>query len=99
MTKEENAEAAGQLFETALLKAAQSLERELTRIVRTGEEDIERLARRLADVLASAAIDHAVAAVFGEAQSDPSITEGALGSTNQIAAAVARAAVRGARFR
>lgn len=89
---EDAAEAAGEALEAALLRAARSVEGELTRIVRTGEADVERLALRIAETLARLAFE-------GTAQANtPAPAETGMASFNQVAAAIARAAARGARF-
>ena len=89
---DEAAEAAGRALETALMRAARTVEGELARIVRTGEADLERLALRIAETLARLAFESAP-------QPDtPAQPEAGLASFNQIAAAIARAAMRGSRF-
>src|SRR5688572_6809060 len=86
---DEAAEAAGAALEAALLKATRSLENELARILRSSEADFERLALRIAETLARLAIDGAAS---------PAPAEGSAASLNDIAAQVARAAIRGSRF-
>lgn len=93
----EAAKAAGDALEQALLKATQSVERELARIVKTGEDDLDRLARRIAETLARLAIDGLIGDASGTGAGAPQ-SDGAAGSLNQIATALARAARRGARF-
>ncbi len=53
--QDDAAKAAGDALERALLKATQSVERELVRIVKTGEDDLDRLGRRIAETLAQLA--------------------------------------------
>jgi hypothetical protein len=89
---EDAAEAAGKALEAALMRAARSVEGELSRIVRTGEADLERLALRITETLARLAFESPAQT------STPAPTEAGVGSFNQIAAALARAAARGARF-
>lgn len=100
MAKEdEAAKAAEEAFELALLKATRTVELELARIVKAGEDDLDRLARKIAETLARMAIDGAMGAVLdGGGAGSGSEGSGTQGSVNQIAAAVARAARRGARF-
>jgi hypothetical protein len=88
---EQAAEAAGAALEAALLKATRSLESELSRILRTSESDLQRLALNLAETLARLAISQQPGA--GAASPEAQAT-----SFNEIAAAVARAAMRGSRF-
>ena len=99
MTKDdEAAQAAGDALEQALLKAARVVELELARIVKSGEDDFDRLANRIAETLARLAVDGAMGAFFDHGPVSASTGEGAHGSINQVAALVARAARRGARF-
>lgn len=89
--QDEAAEAVAEAMERALMLAAQSVERELSRIVKAGEDDIERLSRRLAEILANGAID----SVMGLASGGPQGVGGDSGhggSANQIAATIARPA-------
>lgn len=86
--EDEAAEAAGAALEAALLKASRSLESELARILRTSEADFERLALRIAETLARLAIEGAPSSAAAEGST----------SLNEIAAQVARAAIRGSRF-
>jgi hypothetical protein len=87
---EEQSRVAGEMLERSLLKAVGSVEAELTRVMRTGEADIERLAQRIAETLARLAVD----SVFGV---EGAAGDGA-GSPNGIATAIARAVRRGSRF-
>ena len=86
------AQEAADAFERSLLKAVANVEAELSRVVRTGEDDLNRLARMIAETLAKLAID----SVTGS-EAQPGSGSG-VASLNQIATAVARAARRGARF-
>jgi len=88
---EEQSRAAGEMLERSLLKAVSSVETELTRVMRTGEADLDRLAQRITQTLAQLAVD----SVFGGGGAEGG--DGA-GSPNGIAAAIARAARRGSRF-
>lgn len=99
MTKEdEAAQAAGDALEQALMKATRAVELELARIVKSGEDDLDRLANRITETLARLAIDGAMGTVFDRAPVSANADEGAHGSINQVAALVARAARRGVRF-
>jgi hypothetical protein len=93
--RDEAASAAGDALEAALLKATQTVERELARIVKSGEDDLDRLARRIAETLAQLALD----GLLGEsAQTPRTATEAGVSSVNQIAGLLAKAARRGMRF-
>lgn len=93
--QDDAARAAGDALEAALLKATLTVERELARIVKSGEEDLDRLARRIAEMLAQLALD----GVLGDAQgSSRSSNNAAPTSLNQVASALAQAARRGIRF-
>lgn len=99
MKDNEAAQAAGEAMEQALLKATRSIELELARIIKRGEDDLDRLAGRITETLARLAIDGAIGAVLeGSAPVTNEARDGATGSINQLAAAIARAARRGARF-
>jgi hypothetical protein len=89
---EEQSRAAGEMLEQSLLKAVSTVESELTRVLRAGEADLERLARRIAETLAQLAVD----SVFGGGSGGNA--DDAAGSLNGIATAIARAAQRGSRF-
>lgn len=91
------AKAAGDALEAALMKATQTVERELARIVKTGEDDLDRLARKIAETLAQLAIDGVLGGVFGGGGNEARPDSGA-SSLNGIAAALAKAARRGSRF-
>lgn len=90
------AKAAGEAMERALLKATQTVERELARIVKTGEDDFDRLARKIAETLAQLALDGLLGGIDGGGRDTQ--RDGGLSSLNQIAAALARTARRGGRF-
>lgn len=97
---DEAAQAAGDALEQALLKATRVVEIELARIVKSGEDDLDRLARRTAETLAQLAIDRTLGAAFDLQAPTPVIRgeSGVAGSIDQIATAIARAARRGSRF-
>jgi hypothetical protein len=90
---EEQSRAASEMLERSLMKAVGSVETELTRVMRAGEADLDRLARRITETLAQLTVD----SVFGNAGGGATGDEGA-GSLNGIATAIARAAQRGSRF-
>jgi hypothetical protein len=93
--RDEAASAAGDALEAALLKATQTVERELARIVKSGEDDLDRLVRRIAETLAQLALD----GLLGETVQTPrTATEAGVSSVNQIAGLLAKAARRGMRF-
>lgn len=99
MTKEdEAAQAAGDALEQVLLRATRVVELELARIVKSGEDDLDRLANRIAETLARLAVDGAMRSVFENAPQAPTGNDGLHGSINQVATLVTRAARRGARF-
>ena len=83
------------VFEDAMLKSARAIELELDRVIKRGEDQLERLASRIAEVLAGVAIDGAVNAVLGGREQSSADTGG---SANQTAAMIARAVSRGSRF-
>lgn len=83
------------VFEDAMMKSTRAIELELERVVKRGEDQLERLAARIAEVLARVAIDGAMNAVLGGGE-QPSVDTG--GSANQMAAMIARAVRRGSRF-
>lgn len=95
--RDDAAAAAGDALEQALLRATQTVERELARIVKTGEDDLDRLARRIAETLAQLALDGVLGGVAGDG-AQGAARDGGAASLNGIAAALARAARRGARF-
>ncbi len=66
--QDEAAEAVAEAMERALMLAAQSVERELSRIVKAGKDDIERMSRRLAEILANGAIDSVMGLASGGPQ-------------------------------
>lgn len=93
---DEAAQIAGEALEQALLKATRSVEAELARILKRGEDDLERLAGRIAETLARLAVE----GVMGVG-SMPTATDNRQGgepSPNDIATAFVRAARRGGRF-
>ncbi len=96
--QEAAAKAAGDALERALLKATQSVERELMRIVKTGEDDLDRLGRKIAETLAQLALDGVLGGLGGGASRDAPADDGALLSFNQIATALAKVARRWMRF-
>jgi hypothetical protein len=89
---EEQARVAGEMLERSLMKAVSSVESELARVVRTGEADLDRLARKVAETLAQLAVDSALGGGGVRPAGETA------GSLNGVAAAIARAARRGARF-
>ncbi len=102
------ARAAGDALEAAFARAGRSIRSELEQAARSGEADLDRLGRKIVEVLAQAAIRQALQG-GGRAHGAPvNVTmnvsggggagSGSAGSANQIAALVARAAARGARF-
>lgn len=84
-------------LEQALLRAAHKVELELARIVKSGEDDLDRLVRRFAEAIAKVAIDTAFGNDFGSSISLPDSSR-VSGAVNQIAGAIAKAARRGQRF-
>lgn len=100
MTKDdEAAQAAGDALEQALLKATRSVEAELTRILKRGEDNLGRLAGRIAETLARLAVEGVMG--VGSGAADPAAVDerqGSEPSLNQIATALVRAARRGGRF-
>ena len=100
MTKEdEAAQIAGEALEQALLKATRSVEAELTRIVKRGEDDLERLAGGIAETLARLAVEGMISGGSNSVeQAGADDRRGSDASLNQMATAVVRAARRGGRF-
>ena len=97
MTKDDDAaQIAGEALEQALLKATRSVEAELARILKRGEDDLERLADRIAETLARLAVEGVMGA--GSIPVAPDDRQGSEPSVNQLATAVVRAARRGGRF-
>ena len=86
---------AAEAMEQALLKATQRIESELARIVRTGEDDLDRMARRFFQRFAELALEGVLDNALGGGAATP---DAPTSSINQAAAAIARAARRGARF-
>ncbi|RYG30521.1 MAG: hypothetical protein EON93_14655 [Burkholderiales bacterium] len=83
------------VFEEAMLKSARAIELELERVMKRGEDQLERLASRIAEVLAGLAVDGVLNAVLGGGEQP---VDAAAGSANQTAALIARAVRRGTRF-
>lgn len=96
--REEDARAAGDALEAALMRATQAVERELGRIVKAGEDDLDRLARKIAETLAQLAIDGVIGSVLDDGGGGGSAPASGPASLNGIAAALARAVQRGGRF-
>ena len=86
---------ASEALERSLMKAVGAVEAELARVVRAGEADIARLAGSIVEILTK--ISATQSAGPANAVDSGGAVDAAL-SLNQIAAAVARAARRGARF-
>lgn len=82
-------------FEDAMLKSARAIELELERVMKRGEDQLERLAARIAEVLAGIAVDGALNAVLGGRERG---VDADAGSANQAATLIARAVRRGTRF-
>ena len=95
--QDEAAQRAAEAMEQALLKATQRIESELARIVRTGEDDLDRMARRFFQRFAELALAGVLDSALGGAGPDAA-NDATRSSINQAAAAIARAARRGARF-
>ncbi len=93
----DEARIAGEHLEAALLRATQAVERELGRIVKAGEDDLDRLARKIAETLAQLALDGVMGSVLEDGRSPRSQTS-APSSLNGIATALAKAVQRGGRF-
>jgi len=83
---------ASEMLERSLMKAVGAVEAELARVVRTGEADIARLAGAIVEILAKVSTARDSGPIDTAGPGDGAV------SLNQIAAAVARAARRGARF-
>jgi hypothetical protein len=92
----ETAQRAAEAMEQALLKATQSMERELARILRGGEEDFDRMARRFFERIVELALESVLDGAFGASSGGAGDVD--RNSMNQATAAIARAARRGARF-
>jgi hypothetical protein len=75
---------AAEMLERSLLAAVGSVEAEISRVVRRGESDLERMALKFAETLAKVALEGGI--------------ERRSRSGNYAAAAIARAARRGSRF-
>lgn len=100
------AKAAGDALEQAFARAGRSIRSELETLARSGEADLDRLAAKLAETLAQLAVRQ-VLGTSGREGAPVNVTmnvaggggeSGTAGSANQIAAAIARAVRRGARF-
>ena len=99
---------AADALEAAFGRAGRSIRNELESAARSGEADFERLGRTIAEVLAQAVVRQMSGGGGGGAPVNvtmnvsgggaPSGRGAASASANQIAALVARAAARGARF-
>lgn len=81
---------AAEMLEQSLMTAVGNVEAELARVVRTGEADLERLAALFIETIAKLA--DASGPGGGARETGPAA------SANQIAATIARAVLRGARF-
>lgn len=102
------AKAAGEALQAAFAKAGSAIRGELSSLAKSGETDLDRLGRSIVDTLAKLAVSQiAGSGSAGEAKAPVNVTMNfsggasgneAVGSSNQIAAAVARAVQRGARF-
>ncbi len=96
------ARVAAEQVEAAFAKVGRAIRGEVTSLVKTGEADLDRLARKLVETLAQLAVK----SVFGEVSPVNvvmNVPQGAqasdiLSSANQIAGAAARAVRRGVRF-
>lgn len=95
--QDDAAQRAAEAMEQALLKATQRIESELARIVRTGEDDLDRLARRFFQRFAELALEGVLDNALGGSAPDVA-GDATRSSINQAAATIARAARRGARF-
>ena len=100
MNKEdEAAQAAGEALEQALLKATRSVEAELARVLKRGEDDLDRLVGRIGEALARMAIEGVIGAGSGAPGSSADGDRGGgEPSMNQVATALLRAARRGGRL-
>ena len=88
---EERSRAAAEAMERSLMRALGNVEAELARVVRSGEADLERLARLFIEAISRLA-------TTGGSGDSASNEAGSPASANQIAATIARAVLRGARF-
>ena len=95
--QDDQARVAGEQLEAALMRATQAVERELGRIVKAGEDDLDRLARKIAETLAQLAVDGVIGSVLEERRGAGAQASGP-SSLHGIAAALARTVQRGGRF-
>jgi uncharacterized heparinase superfamily protein len=86
--QDEVARAARDALEAALLKATQTVGRELTRIVKSGNDALDRLAPRIAETLAQLALDGLLGSYIE--RSTPASDTGA-SSMNRVAGSVGEA--------
>jgi hypothetical protein len=98
---------AGDAIAAAFARAGRAIRGELEAAARSGEADFDRLGRKIAEVLAQMALRQVVSGGGGgstpvnvtmNVAGGAGASSGAGASANQIAALVARAAARGARF-
>lgn len=87
---EDQSRRAAEMLEQSLMRALGNVEAELSRVVRTGEADLERLAVLFLETMARLA--NTGGSNGGAAGAGPA------SSANQVAATLARAVLRGARF-
>lgn len=102
------ARTAGEALQASFARAASAIRAELSQLAKSGEADLERLGRAMAETLARLALNQLAGqrGGGGEAGGPVNVTMNFSGSasnadaasSNQIAAAVARAVRRGARF-
>jgi hypothetical protein len=104
------ARAAGEALEQAFAKAGRTIRGELQHLAKTGEADLDRLSRAIVETLAKLAVERLTGGTgsgASEGAAPVNVTMNfsggasggdAVASSNQIAAAVARAVRRGARF-
>ncbi|HVY88251.1 MAG TPA: hypothetical protein VG942_05240 [Hyphomonadaceae bacterium] len=86
--------AAGNALEKSLMRAVSSVEAELERVMRKGQDDADRLVATIVEGLARVALDGALGATGNRDDHSEEFT----GSLNQVAAVIAQAVRRGARF-
>ena len=89
---EDRSRVAAEMLEQSLMKALGNVEAELARVVRTGEADLERLAALFIETIAR------LANTGGAGGNGIGREAGDAASANQVAATIARAVLRGARF-
>jgi hypothetical protein len=85
----------GDALAAGLLNATQTVERQPTRIVKSGDDDLDRLARRIAETLAQLALDGCLGGYVE--RSTPASDTGA-SSMDRVAGPPAKPARRGTRF-